>query len=168
MNASRRDILCALAATGFAWRADAAAPVFDAASRRILAAAAEAFVPGAVRAGVVEFVAAMLGSDQPMQFYTYMNFPMPPRAFYLAALAALDSYAVSKTKHAFTALSVAERQNLLRDLMSPDVDGWNGPPPFLVYIVLRNDAADVVYGGENAYEAFDLPYMAHIAPPHPW
>jgi hypothetical protein len=59
-------------------------------------------------------------------------------------------------------------QKVLAALLAPAVADWNGPPPLLVYLTLRNDAVDVVYGSEAAYDKLNLPYMAHIAPLRPW
>jgi hypothetical protein len=166
---SRRALLQALTAAGIVGLPSSGhAAVLDDPARRVLAAVAEAFVPGAVRAGVVDFVTAMLASPKPMQFYGYLNFSQPPRDFYPAALTSLAVFAKARTGKAVDALPSENLQEVLAGLLAPDVPGWNGPPPILVYLSLRNDAVDVVYGGETAYDDLGLPYMAHIAPPRPW
>ena len=43
---------------------------------------------------------------------------------------------------------------------------WPAGP--FVYLVLRNDAVDVVYGTMSGYEGLGIPYMAHIAPAKRW
>lgn len=44
------------------------------------------------------------------------------------------------------------------------ITGWQGPGGSSVYLVLRSDAVDVVYGTMDGYEALGIPYMPHIAP----
>ena len=48
------------------------------------------------------------------------------------------------------------------------VEGWQGPPGPFVYLVLRSDAVDVVYGTMDGYAALGIPYMPHIAPEKRW
>jgi hypothetical protein len=165
---SRRALLRGLAAAGMLGSLSGHASALDDPACRVLAAVAEAFVPGAVKAGVVDFVTAMLDSPAPMQFYGYLNFPMPPREFYAAALTSLAAFVKTRTGKAVETLSSEEIQKVLAGLLAPEVVGWNGPPAILVYLTLRNDAVDVVYSSEAAYDGLGLPYMAHIAPPRPW
>jgi hypothetical protein len=37
-----------------------------------------------------------------------------------------------------------------------------------VYFALRSDAVDALYSPISAYQQLQVPYMAHIAPPHGW
>ncbi len=135
----------------------AAPAIFTDKERRTLAAVGEALVPGAAAARIVDFVAAMLADPDPMLCYRFVSFPMPPLAFYKAALGAIAGLSRGPVDAA-----------VIARMLSPDLKGWQGPPPALVYFVIRNDAADVVYGGEDAYARLDLPYLAHIAPPGRW
>ena len=48
------------------------------------------------------------------------------------------------------------------------IEGWQGRPGGFVYMVLRSDAVDVVYGTMEGYEALGIPYQAHIAPEKRW
>ena len=48
------------------------------------------------------------------------------------------------------------------------VEGWQGPPGPFVYLLLRSDAVDVVYGTMDGYAALGIPYMPHIAPSKRW
>ena len=48
------------------------------------------------------------------------------------------------------------------------IDGWKGPGGGFVYLILRRDAVDVVYGTMAGYEGLGIPYMAHIAPTKRW
>ena len=48
------------------------------------------------------------------------------------------------------------------------LEGWQGPPGPFVYLLLRSDAVDVVYGTMDGYAALGFPYMPHIAPTRSW
>jgi len=55
------------------------------------------------------------------------------------------------------------------DLMRQNkIDGWQGPAGPFVYLILRSDAVDVVYGTMEGYAALGIPYMPHIAPEKRW
>ena len=63
----------------------------------------------------------------------------------------------------------AAAQHLFVDRMRQNqFEGWKGPPGPFVYLVMRSDAVDVVYGTQAGYEALNIPYMAHIAPTKRW
>jgi hypothetical protein len=133
-----------------------------------LRAYADVLVPGAANAGVTDFVAAMLASDDHMLFYKYMDFPLPPLKFYAAGLAALNEFSLKQKQRPYSALEQADMKALAGALLDPAVSGWGGPPAFLFYFCVRNDALDVVYGPAAAYERLNIPYMAHIIPPTNW
>ena len=48
------------------------------------------------------------------------------------------------------------------------IDGWQGAAGSFVYLVLRSDAVDTVYGTMEGYEALGVPYHAHIVPEKRW
>ena len=48
------------------------------------------------------------------------------------------------------------------------IEGWQGPAGSFVYLLLRSDAVDVVYGTMEGYAALGIPYMPHIAPTKRW
>jgi hypothetical protein len=48
------------------------------------------------------------------------------------------------------------------------IEGWQGPGGPFVYLVLRSDAVDVVYGTMEGYASLGIPYMPHIAPTKRW
>ena len=48
------------------------------------------------------------------------------------------------------------------------IEGWKGPGGPFVYLILRSDAVDVVYGTMAGYRSLDIPYMAHIEPTKRW
>ncbi len=65
-------------------------------------------------------------------------------------------------------LSEPERHAFVDLMRQNKVAGWQGPPGPFVYLVLRSDAVDVVYGTMDGYAALGIPYMPHIAPEKRW
>ena len=53
-------------------------------------------------------------------------------------------------------------------LLGGNPPGWSGPPAPVVYLVMRSDAVDVVYGTPKGFEDLGIPYMPHILPPTNW
>jgi hypothetical protein len=133
-----------------------------------LRAYADILVPGSGKAGVTEFVSAMLASDDPMLFYKYLDFPLPPAAFYTAGLAALDDLSMQRKQRPYSGLSRGDMKAIAEAVLDPNLKGWTGPPPFLFYLAVKNDAIDVVYGSVAAYDRLNIPYMPHILPPATW
>lgn len=133
-----------------------------------LRAYADILVPGAGTAGIDRFVSAMLASDDPMLLYKYLDFPMPPAVFYAAGLAALDELSMRRKARPYSGLGRGDMKSIAAALLDPGLEGWTGPPPFLFYLAVKNDAIDVVYGSEAAYDRLKIPYMAHIVPPSAW
>ena len=142
--------------------------ILSTSQRATLAAVADRLVPGAVAAGVVEFVSAMLAEPDPMLCYRFVSFPLPPVAFYTASLDAIEDLSRATLAKPTHELAPIEFQRLIGNILSPHPSGWHGPPGSLVYFVIRNDAIDAVYGGEDAYARLGIPYMAHIKPPGRW
>lgn len=136
--------------------------------RAALAAVADTLVPGSAAAGVVDFVTSMLAEPDPRICYRFAGFPIPPKAFYKLTLASLDDLSRAMTGKPLNALAPSECLRVVERLFEPNVDGWKGPPTSLVYFVLRSDAIDALYGVKEAYDHFDIPYMAHIEPPRSW
>lgn len=140
----------------------------SAGERTILASVADTLVPGSAAAGVVDFVSAMLADADPLLCYRFVSFPMPPRAFYKLSLASIAALSHAMTGKALGALPASERLRVVGALAGPDAKGWKGPPGSLVYFVMRSDAIDALYGVPKTYAHLEIPYMAHIAPPHSW
>lgn len=169
-NALRRDLLqVALAVTAAAaapaalGAASRAAPgKFSVSEHETLLAIGATLLPGA---DLARFVSGMLSREIPLLSYPFISFPLDVRAFYHDVLAALDSACKRTRDKEFVHLSGAERAALMQELMTGQLKGWDGPPPGLVYFVLRSDATDAVYGHPHAYEQLQIPYMAHIQPP---
>jgi hypothetical protein len=103
-----------------------------------------------------------------MLCYRFVSFPMPPTAFYKASLDAVENLSRTTLAKPSHQLAPDEFQHLIGQILGPDPHGWHGPPGSLVYFVIRNDAIDAVYGGEDAYTGVGIPYMAHIKPPGRW
>jgi hypothetical protein len=133
-----------------------------------LRAYGDILVPGASNAGITEFVSAMLASDDPLLFYKYLDFPLAPAAFYTSGLVALDDLSIRRKKRPYAGLGRDDMKAIAGALLDPDLDGWSGPPPFLFYLAVKNDAIDVVYGSVAAYDRLNIPYMPHILPPTTW
>jgi hypothetical protein len=98
-----------------------------------------------------------------------LNVRPPYASFYRAAIGAVDtaSKALNNGRN-FAQLNPSERHDFVDVLRQNKVQGWQGPNGSLVYMVLRSDAVDVVYGTMEGYEALGIPYMPHIAPEKRW
>lgn len=127
-------------------------------------------VPGAAEAGLVHFIDHQLGvpTRDTLLMIRYLGVLPPFDGFYKAGAAALDGVARARHGMGFAALDDAAAAALAADAALADPDGWQGPPAPFFHFVVRADALDVTYGGEEGFAALDMPYVAHIVPPHPW
>ena len=98
-----------------------------------------------------------------MLFAKYLNVPSPHIDFYRSVLRAVGEWLGGGTR-----TSTALAESLAGSLGGTEPVGWKGPPAKLVYLVLRGDATDVVYGSPAGFERLRVPYMAHIYPPSGW
>jgi len=130
----------------------------------------EALVPGAQKAGVAHFIDQQVSvpPGEALLEARQLNVKPPFINFYRAAIAAVDKAAEARSGHRFAALSAAEQRDFIDAMRQNKVDGWQGPAGGFVYLVLRNDALDVVYGTMEGYEQLGVPYMPHIAPDRRW
>jgi hypothetical protein len=131
----------------------------------------ETLVPGARAAGVAHFIDQQLSvppGDALLEART-LNVRPPYANFYRAAIGAVDtaSKALNNGRN-FTELSPSEQHDFVDAMRRNKVESWQGPSGSLVYMVLRSDAVDVVYGTVEGYEALGIPYMPHIAPDKRW
>ncbi len=133
-----------------------------------LAALAETLVPGATDAGIARYIDAQLTSDQPLLMLHYLDWPGDPAGFYRDSIAALDTVAAGRAAESFASLPEADRTAIAGQLLGGAIEGWTGPPPFLVYFAVRADAVDVVFGTPDGFASLGVPYMAHIQPPEGW
>ena len=109
--------------------------------------------------------------DQPLDRPTLdpINVRPPYANFYRAAIGAVDK--ASQTLNSgrrFAQLNPSEQHDFVDTMRQNKIQGWQGPGGSFVYLVLRSDAVDVVYGTVEGYEALGIPYMPHIAPDRRW
>ena len=136
-----------------------------------LGALGEALVPGARKAGIVEFIDQQI-SDPPEKALLQARIMSvrPPYANLYRGMAGAVEKAVG-ARHAgkrFAALSAEEATAFINDMRQSKIEGWQGPGGGFVYAVLRADAVDVVYNTVAGYEALGVPYMPHILPEKKW
>src|SRR6516225_9063993 len=68
----------------------------------------------------------------------------------------------------FAELGEAEQRSFVDNMRQNKVEDWQGPGGPFVYLILRSDAVDVVYGTMEGYASLGIPYMPHIAPTKRW
>jgi Gluconate 2-dehydrogenase subunit 3 len=143
---------------------------FTDAEARTLGHFAETMVPGAVAAGVVNFVDSQLAGDpnDSLLIARYFDIPPPHRDFYRRSLTALDRLAHARHAAPYAALDSGLALSLAADLLKAPAPEWKGPSGQLFYLCVRSDAVDVVYGTPAGFEALGIPYMQHILPPRTW
>ena len=142
-----------------------------------LDAVADVLLPGAAEAGIAHFIDDQLAKDpnEALLMGRFLQVEPPYARFYQGSLAALDGYCQASRGNVFADLDQEAQQQVVASLfrMSEqgepiDPQGWQGPPAALVYLCLRSDAVDVVYGTQEGFKRLDIPYMAHIVPPMAW
>ena len=131
----------------------------------------ETLVPGARAAGVAHFIDQQLSvpPGEALLEARILNVRPPYANFYRAAIGAVDT--ASKTLNngrSFAQLSPSEQNDFVDTMRQNKFQGWQGPSGSFVYLILRSDAVDVVYGTVEGYEALGIPYMPHIAPVTRW
>ena len=143
----------------------------SAAQAETLDAVGETLVPGARQAGISHFVDQQISipAEEALLQARILNVRPPYANFYRAALAALNGASERLDGgRAFAQLSETEQRSLVDNMRQNKVEGWQGPPGPFVYLVLRSDAVDVVYGTMDGYAHLGIPYMPHIAPTQKW
>ena len=130
----------------------------------------ETLVPGARHAGVAHFVDQQVSvtPGEALLEARQLNVRPPFINFYRAALGAVDRAAEARSKRRFAALAPAEQREFVDAMRQNKIEGWQGPAGSFVYLVLRSDSIDVVYGTMEGYESLGVPYMPHIAPEKRW
>jgi len=142
-----------------------------AAQAATLDALGETLVPGARQAGISHFVDQQISipAEEALLEARILNVRPPYANFYRAALGTVDrSSQALNNGHGFAQLSEAEQRSFVDAMRQNKVEGWQGPPGSFVYLVLRSDAVDVVYGTMDGYAALGIPYRPHIAPTKRW
>jgi Gluconate 2-dehydrogenase subunit 3 len=135
-----------------------------------LAAMGETLVPGAREAGIVNFVDHQLSgpADDALLEARILNVRPPYANFYRAALGAINGASTAQHGKPFAELDAAAQHAFVDQMRQNKIDGWKGPGGPFVYLILRSDAVDVVYGTVAGYKSLDIPYMAHIEPTRSW
>jgi hypothetical protein len=136
-----------------------------------LEALGETLVPGAKQAGISHFVDQQLSvpPGEALLEARILNIRPPYANFYRAALGAIDKASkATQDGRGLAALSDHERHAFVDLMRQNKVASWQGPPGPFVYLVMRSDAVDVVYGTMEGYAALGIPYMPHIAPTKRW
>ena len=130
----------------------------------------DTLVPGARAAGIAHFIDHQLSvpPEEALLEARILNVRPPYINFYLAAIGAVNRASAALGGRRFAELPAPEQRELVGLMRQNKLEGWDGPPAGFVYLVLRSDAVDVVYGTEEGYEALGIPYMAHIAPIKRW
>jgi hypothetical protein len=130
----------------------------------------ETLVPGAQRAGVAHFVdqQVSVSPGEALLEARQLNVKPPFVNFYRAAIGAVDKAAQARSGRRLAALSTTEQRDFVDAMRQNKIDGWQGPAGGFVYLILRSDAVDVVYGTMEGYESLGVPYMPHIAPEKRW
>jgi len=136
-----------------------------------LEAIGEAIVPGARQGGISHFVDQQLSipPEEALLEARILNVRPPYANFYRAALGAVDRASLGRNSgHRFAELTACESHDLVDAVRQNKVEGWQGPAGSFVYLLLRSDAVDVVYGTMEGYAGLGIPYMPHIAPTKRW
>ena len=136
----------------------------------ILESLGEVLVPGAAEAGLVQFVDQQLSvpANDALLMARYLNVEPPYVDFYRAAIEAVRTFTRARYRVPIERLSEESVVNLISEFSASQPDQWQGPPSPLVYVLLRGDAVDVVYGTVEGFERLGVPYLPHILPPSNW
>ncbi len=135
-----------------------------------LEAVADILLPRSAEAGVGYFIDEQLSRDpnEALLIARYLQVPPPYGGFYKGAVQAFNGFASSRYAKPFVELSRQQQQTLVGELFPQQPDDWRGPPSQPVYLCLRSDAVDVVYGTVEGFAELDIPYLAHIQPAEKW
>ena len=135
-----------------------------------LEAIGDALVPDARKLGIANFIDQQISgpADEALLEARILNVKLPYANFYRAAIGAINGASQARSGKRFAELDAAAQHEFIDQMRQNKIDGWKGPPGAFVYLLLRSDAVDVVYGTMAGYEALNIPYMAHIAPTQRW
>lgn len=137
---------------------------------KTLEAVGETLLPGAARAGVVNFVDHQLSvpPEQSFLMARVANVQPPFTGIYRGGLAAINRATQAQAGKRFEELDAKAQYLFIDNMRQNKVEGWQGPPGPFIYFLMRHDAVDVVYGTVEGIEGLGTPYMAHILPPSRW
>jgi hypothetical protein len=144
--------------------------VLKAGEGELIESLGETLVPGARAAGIAHFIDHQVSvpPEEALLEARILNVRPPYLNFYRTALGAVDRASQAQHGRGFAHLPSDTQRELVNLMRQNKLEGWQGPPGGFVYLVLRSDAVDVVYGTEEGYKELGIPYMAHIAPLKRW
>jgi hypothetical protein len=144
--------------------------VLSAEEGETLGAMGEALLPGARKAGVVNFVDHQLAVPHHESFLMarVANVQPPFANFYRAGIGAINKASQALHGKRFEALAATEQRGFIDAMRQNKIEGWQGPPGPFIYFLMRHDAVDVVYGTVEGIESLGTPYMPHILPAARW
>ena len=136
-----------------------------------LEALADAIVPGAQEAAICHFLDYHLAQDAQdcllmIKYMGLANQAFPE--FYKAGIENARLHAFNRFGKSWAELNPTDSALLLDEMASDTVATWKGAPASFFLLVLRSDAADLVYGTEEGFAKIGVPYAAHIAPKSSW
>src|SRR5882724_1257204 len=111
----------------------------------------ETLVPGARAAGMAHFIDHQVSvpPEEALLEARILNVRPPYLNFYRAAIGAVDRASKAQAGLRFADLQNHDQRELVGLMRQNKLEGWQGPPGGFVYLVLRSDAVDVVYGTEE-------------------
>jgi len=130
----------------------------------------ETLAIGARQYGIAHFLDSQLAVPPEQALLTIrVTETRPPYLnFYRAALAGIERASQAKHQRGYAALNAAEQRDFVNALRQGKLESWQGPAQANVYLTLRNDAIDVVYGTVEGFGRIGTPYMPHITPARSW
>ena len=137
---------------------------------KTLGAIGETLLPGALRAGVVNFVDHQLAVPPNESFLMarVANVQPPFVGIYRGGLGAINRSSQALHGKRFEELDAKQQYDFVDAMRQNKIEGWQGPPGPFLYFLMRHDAVDVVYGTVEGIESLGTPYMAHILPTGRW
>jgi hypothetical protein len=135
-----------------------------------LEAIGETLAVGARQHGIAHFVDSQLAVPPEEALLTIrVSEARPPYVnFYRAALGGITRASQALHQRDYAQLGEAEQRDFVNALRQNKLESWQGPSQANVYLTLRNDAIDVVYGTVDGFARLGLPYMPHILPERSW
>ena len=130
----------------------------------------ETLVPEARQAGVAHFIDQQVSvtPGEALLEARQLNVKPPFVNFYRAAIGSVDKASEARSGRRFAALPTTDQRDFVDLMRQNKIEGWQGSAGGFVYLVLRSDAVDVVYGTMDGYQSLGVAYMPHIAPEKRW
>jgi hypothetical protein len=135
-----------------------------------LEALGETLAVGARAAGIANFIDQQISipADDALLSLRVSEFRPPYANFYRAALTGVERSSQALHQGGFADLDADRQHDFVDRLRQGKLENWQGPAQATVYLTLRNDAIDVVYGTVEGFAKLGIPYMPHILPERKW